>query len=407
MPAQRMTREIVEAALAAVAKHGTVSKAARALGVARQTLQNQVHSADRFNVPAPPRAEPTPEERRDAEFWKRRFTEASKELAETRHTLKAVAGLAGERVSFPDWALPPKGKVQNAVGLLQLSDLHGGEVVRPEEINGYNSYDIATFRRRIRRCVAGAIELLPRWAADCRLQGVVVAVNGDLVSGDIHEELARTNELTSIEQVMVVAEEVGGAILKLRDAFGVVHAVFTPGNHGRTTHKTHAKRTAALNYDTLIGKMLKDRLAGEPGITIEVSPGRDAVYPILGWTVFQSHGDALGTGGGKGFAGPMLPIVRGARAVEHQAALARQHYDIILTAHYHTSGNPGLGRLANGSMVGYSEFAHSIRASVEPPKQWLALVTERWGLRERVDLMLEDPLRPEKPRRRVPAGSGA
>lgn len=416
MPQPKLSREKAQEAMDALRKaDGNMLGAARALGIAQGTIQNRIRTAETVygmerpkrpdKPPAPSTAAPllSPEERRDADFWRRRYQEASKDLEETRHALREVAGLAGRKVTIPQWALPRPGKPQAAVGLLHLSDLHVGEVVRPEEVNGVNAYDIDTFRRRMRRCITAAIDLLPRWASDCQLQGIVVAVNGDLVSGSIHDELAQTNELTSLEQVMVVVEEVGAALVKLRDTFGSVHAVFTPGNHGRVTHKTHAKRTAALNYDCLIGSMSQRALAGESGITVHVAPGSDAVYPVLGWTVFQSHGDAIGTGGGKGFAGPILPIARGARAVEYQASLVRQYYDIILTAHYHTSANPGGGRLANVSMVGYSEFAHRIRAAVEPPKQWLALITERWPLRERVDLMLEDPPRAEKPRIRIAA----
>lgn len=40
----------------------------------------------------------------------------------------------------------------------------------------------------------------------------------------------------------------------------------------------------------------------------------------------------------------------------------------------------------------------------EPPQQWLALVHERWGLRERVPIVLEDPKTATRPRIRVPAG---
>ena len=59
--------------------------------------------------------------------------------------------------------------------------------------------------------------------------------------------------------------------------------------------------------------------------------------------------------------------------------------------------------LANGSMVGYSEYAVRIRGVPELPMQWLALITEKWGLRERMPVVLEDPSVPERPRIRVPA----
>jgi hypothetical protein len=231
----------------------------------------------------------------------------------------------------------------------------------------------------------------------------VVALNGDLVSGDIHDELRRTNALTAHEQIYLATDELAAGLLKLAEAFGSLLVVVTPGNHGRTTEKTHAKRTAALSYDTLIGEQLRRHFDHDPRISFIIAQGADAVYPVMGWTVFQSHGDALGSGGGKGFAGPVLPIIRGAKAVDWQAALQRQHYDIKLTAHYHTSANPGGGVLANGSVVGYNEYANRIRAGVEVPQQWLALITERWGLRERLEIKLEDPEPPAKPRYRGPA----
>ena len=68
-------------------------------------------------------------------------------------------------------------------------------------------------------------------------------------------------------------------------------------------------------------------------------------------------------------------------------ARRQELYDIVLTAHYHTSGNPGK-TLANGSVIGFNEFAQSILAAPEPPQQWLALVSEKWCLRERAEIRL-------------------
>jgi hypothetical protein len=235
---------------------------------------------------------------------------------------------------------------------------------------------------------------------------VVVAVNGDLVSGDIHDELRRTNALTAHEQAYLAADELAGGLRVLADRFGAVLCVVTPGNHGRTTEKTHAKRVGALSYDMLVGEMVRRAFEGDDRVTVRLSTGPEMVYPVLKWNVHQSHGDSLGSGGGKGFAGPVLPILRGTKAVEWQAYLVRRAYDIILTAHYHTSANPGGGKLANGSVVGYGEFSNRIRAGFEVPQQWLALVHEKWGLRERCEIKLEDPEPPPMPRVCVPAGIG-
>jgi hypothetical protein len=357
---------------------------------------------------APIAAADTPEYRReikDARFWQGRAKELQNRLADIEHTLAEVTGILSRPAAPPAWVLPDSAARRSSVaGLLHLSDLHVGEVVRPDEIGGLNEYNPDVFVRRIRRAFAATTEILPRWSADGKLVGICVAVNGDLVSGDIHDELRRTNALTAHEQVYLVVDELCAGFAHLADAFGQVMAVFTPGNHGRTTEKTHAKRVSGLSYDTLIGEQVRRHFADDKRVSVVVAAGPDAVYPILGWTVFQSHGDALGSGGGKGFAGPVLPIIRGTKSVEWQAARVRRHYDIILTAHYHTSANPGGGVLANGSVVGYGEFANRIRAGVEVPQQWLALIHGRWCLRERAEIKLEDPEIPELPRVRVPVG---
>lgn len=343
-----------------------------------------------------------PAEVHDAAFWRRKAITEGRRADDADNIARELAGMMRRVAAPPDWTLPQPGSPGRAAGLIHLSDLHAGEVVRGEEIGGLNDYDPEVFRRRFRRMIAASIDILPRWAADTRLEGVVVALNGDLISGDIHDELRRTNALTAHQQVELVTDEAAGAIAKLRDAFGQVMVTVTPGNHGRTTEKTHAKRTALLSYDTMIGNMLARHFAGDARVVVQIASGADIVFPLFGWTILQTHGDAMGTGGGQGFAGPNLPIVRGGNKVKLAGFAAGEHYDIILTAHYHTSSNPGR-ILANGSIVGYSEYSLRIRGEPEPPQQWLGLIHERWGLRERLPVALEDPTRPERPRVRVPA----
>jgi len=346
---------------------------------------------------------PSPIEIRDAAFWRRKAATLEKQAADSDHILREMSGMFARPLNIPDWALPVPGRTRRAVGLLHLSDLHVGEVVRAEETGGINAYSPEIFQRRFRRMIAASINILPRWSADCDLQGVVVALNGDLISGDIHDELRRTNALTAHEQVALATDEIAAGILQIADRFGQVLVTVTPGNHGRSTEKTHAKRMAALSYDTMVGNILTRQFANDSRITINLSSGPDILFSIFGWSILQTHGDSMGTGGGQGFAGPELPIVRGGKKVKLAGFAAGERYDIILTAHYHTSSNPGTV-LANGSMVGYSEYAVRIRGVPEPPMQWLALIHEKWGLRERVPVVLEDPHQPERPRVRVPAG---
>lgn len=344
-----------------------------------------------------------PREIRDAAFWQRKAKELQRGKDYAEHALRQIAGMAQRDTVVPEWSLPIPGAAKRAIGLIHLSDLHVGEVVRPEEIGGINAYDPDVFVRRFRRMIAAAIEILPRWSADSQLQGVVVAVNGDLVSGAIHQELAETNALTSHEQVALATDELIGGITKLADRFEHLLVTVTPGNHGRTTHKPTAKRIGALSYDTLIGTNIQRHFEADDRITVNVASGADLVFPIFRWVVLQTHGDNMGTGGGMGFGGPNFPIVRGGNKIKLAGFAVGEHYDLILSGHYHVTSNPGR-ILANGSVIGANEFsATRLRAEPETPQQWLGLIHERWGLRERLPVMLEDPTPPERPRLRVPA----
>lgn len=387
-----------------------VTVAAERLGISHSAMKHSLTKLRQAGIsthaepPPKPAAAPAPDrlDRLDAAFWRRKCTETERLLAEREAELRAVTGLLDRPVEPPDWTLPAKGLGGRAVGLLHVSDTHVGEVVNAEEVNGVNAYSPDVFVARIRQLFAATCEILPRWTADCAFQGVVVAVNGDLVSGDIHDELRRTNALTALEQVYLCADELSAGVERLRSRFGAVWVTFTPGNHGRTTEKTHAKRTSALSYDMLVGELVRRHFEGT-NVVVTLAVGRDLEFPLLGQNVLQTHGDALGAGGGKGFAGPVLPIARGGRNVDLQAYAVEHRHHVKLTAHYHTSANPGRGHFANGSVVGYNEFARSIRAVVEPPQQWLLTVHERWGVRERCEVRLDEPVR-EKVRVRVPAG---
>jgi hypothetical protein len=173
-----------------------------------------------------------------------------------------------------------------------------------------------------------------------------------------------------------------------------------PGNHGRTTKKPTAKKYGALSYDIFIAKAVADHFKGDPRVSFEIADGPDVVTVIYRYPVLLTHGDKTGTGGGMGFAGPVLPIIRGGHKLRLQYGQTGQTPTLILQGHYHTSANPP-GVLANGSLVGLNEYGFGIRGSWETPRQWVAMMRERWGLSERLDVQLEKPPLPEKPRVRA------
>ncbi len=392
--------------LAAVERCGSISAAAVEYGVARQTMQDRIRVAKTKlgKQPASKPSEPSRGEIRDTAFWRKKHSASEKELADLEHLVAELSGVRGLPFTIPDWILDTRTgrRGKSVIGAL-VSDIHMGEVISAEEILGINAFNPEICRQRLRRYFAAVCTIGQRWASDTDCEGVLLALAGDLISGDIHDELKMTNALTSHEQCLAVAEECVAGIRHLRDTYGRVHVVGVPGNHGRTTHKPTAKLYARLSYDSLIVSMIAQRFDGDERVTFQQSDAKDQITPVFGRTVFTTHGDKIGTKGGMGFAGPMLPIVRGSKKIDAQQAGIGRKPDLIQFGHYHTTGNPG-HVLANGSIPGYSEYADDLRAVVEPPQQWTYLLHSKWWLRERMPIQLEDPLSPPKPSVRVPAG---
>lgn len=406
MSPPKLTREMCQAAVDALAKHGNQAAAARAMGLSRSAFQHRLAEAGSPARDPDVVVEPlTSRERFDAAFWRKKATDAQRKADEAEHVAEQLAGLRGVEWSVPDWimAAGDGDKGRSVIGCL-VSDMHMGEVIDAAEMDGVNAFNPDICRGRMKRYFEAACVVGKRWAADTHCEGALLALGGDQVSGSIHDELAMTNALTSPEQVVAAVEVLAAGIIKLRLTYNRVHVVSVPGNHSRTTHKSTAKLYSRLSYDTMIAAMLAERFRGDKHITFQYGPARDQIVPVFGRTVFLTHGDAMGTGGGQGFAGPMLPIIRGTKKVEAQQARFGRRPDLILHGHFHSSGNAG-SVLSNGALPGNSEYGSVIRASPEPPRQWLFLLHSRWWLRERADIMLSDPEPVEKPRVRVPAWS--
>lgn len=410
---QRRYRAIVAAVEAGCALPGEIANgrgsamrtAASALKMAKGTIDswwsNNSHRFPPFSPTICDEADPiapreTRTETRDAAFWKTRCASLSKDLDAAERMAEELAGLHHISPRQINWALPEPGrKGKSVVGLL-LSDMHMGEVIDTDEVSGINTFNPDICRARVRRFFTAACHVGSRLVSDTECKGALLALGGDMISGDIHEELRMTNALTSHEQCEAAIEEISAGIRVLLEAFGRVHVVSVPGNHSRVTHKPTAKLYSRASYDTHIAKMVAKEFVSDDRAQFQFGSDKDQVVNVFGFEHFITHGDKIGTKGGMGFAGPLLPILRGTKKIEAQQASIGRKPDYIWHGHYHTTANAG-NVLSNGSVPGYSEYASDLRASVEPPQQWLAILHSHWGMRERVPIQLEDPQR-VKPR---------
>lgn len=300
------------------------------------------------------------------------------------------------RVEPAEWlAVPAIKSVLSLTPVLFTSDFQCGEVVRPDEIDGINEYNQDIFCQRYQTMIEKTIMLATENTGATEFPGLIYLRGGDAISGEIHAELAETNDLSAVPAARLVFQQEREGIRRLRDRFGRVRVISLPGNHGRTTFKPHAKGYTERNFELLISWWLAESFQDEPNITFWTPKSADALFDVEGWNGLLSHGDRMGSRGGQGFIGPAATIARGHQKLFQNWTATGSRVDFILTGHLHTSLKLERG-YANGSLAGYGEYARDLRALPDAAKQWLFFFHRETMVSHQFELLLSP-----KPRRFV------
>lgn len=309
--------------------------------------------------------------------------------------LKEVLGtlaLGVDTLKAPTWLSAPLQKGSSpGVPTLFLSDLHHGEVVVASQIGGVNRYNLTIARDRMEYTVRTAIHLLQILDRDMDYPGIVVPLGGDMISGNIHDELVATNEVNIMPALMDLFENLISALTLLADTFGNVFLPCVSGNHGRNTKKTWSKDRNATSFDWLLYQMLARHFKDDKRLQFYIPDGSDALYRIFNLRYLLTHGDQFKAG--DSIIGPIGPLFRG-----NQKKLARnqavdQAYDVMMCGHWHQYIH--VERLiVNGSMKGYDEYAAQGNFGFEPPRQALFLTHPRYGITYRMPVLCEPPRKP-------------
>ena len=392
MAQARIPKELAQQAVDAVAHHGNQSAAARALGVPLPTFSHRYHAAVRDGFKAGRGVEdansPAILKQQIARLV-RDLAAATAESADAKTIKRAIIGLkdAVAQQEPPDWMLKARGQ-SSAPGVptLFLSDLHWGEVVKPSQIMNKNSYSLAIAHERMRHCVESAVHLLTILSPKRDYPGIVVPLGGDMVSGNIHEELQATNEINTMPTVVDLHGVLAKVITHLADTFGHVFLPCVTGNHGRDTHKVWAKDRHHTSFDWLLYMFLAKHFEADKRVRFYIPDGPDALYKIYDHRYLLTHGDQFR--GGDGMIGALGPIIRGDHKKRSRNAQVGLDYDTMICGHWHQYMQ--LNRLiVNGSLKGYDEYAFSGNFPFEPPQQALWLTHPKYRITYRMPVYVD------------------
>src|SRR5690606_24081763 len=103
----------------------------------------------------------------------RRF---ERELAQAEHLIEQLGGIRDVPVDPPRWLADVSHgtKGRSVIGAL-VADVHYGEVIDPEEINGVNAFNPEICKRRMQRYFEAVCGVGQRWASDTQCEGLLLA----------------------------------------------------------------------------------------------------------------------------------------------------------------------------------------------------------------------------------------
>lgn len=308
----------------------------------------------------------------DSRRWKSLYDAAKQEVAEAQE--REAAWLQTTKHVAPIRIKPTKRKEgHEAAAVFVASDWHVEENVDPATISGLNEYNPDIAQQRVRATFENALTLINKERSLARIDHMVLAPLGDMITGFIHEELQETNWLHPVEALLLAKSLLAGGIEFLLEhgRFKTLSVICSYGNHGRTTKRKRVSNGAKTSYEWMMFRDLADQYSQDGRVAFQVSEGGIQYSEIMGTRIRWLHGDQIRYQGGVG--GLTIPLYK---AIAKWDTSHSTDYTVL--GHWHQLGYYRRA-CVNGSVIGYNAYAEEIKAEYEPPQQALFLVGANHG----------------------------
>lgn len=263
------------------------------------------------------------------------------------------------------------------IPVAHITDVHMGAVQHPDEIEQFNEFNPDICDKRSMGFIKAFIDWAQLHRTVYNIKNCNVISTGDLISGDIHEELRVTNAFPAPEQVVRAAQLMSRQIALLAPYFEKVTVDFlTEDNHSRLTKKPQAKEAGVNSYGYLVAKLVEAYVAKHDNVVFNIHAMNEKVITISTRNYLIMHGHNI-----KAWMGiPWYGIERKTA----REAMARQSiimddvlrakdigFNKIIHGHFHTSFNSQLYS-CGGSVSGTDAYDHGAGRHAEPAQSaWM------------------------------------
>lgn len=308
-------------------------------------------------------------QRDEAKISKRREAQLIEEVKRLRKELEAAQAVAPTTTT-----IIPIGKHKRsemaATAVVLASDWHAEEEVLPDTINGLNEFNLQIFDERANRFFQNTAKLIHEKQKALTVETLVMALLGDFISGNIHDENLETGLLAPIQASMMVESKIAAGInLLLKDTDVRLVIPCHAGNHPRLTKKTRFATEVGNALEYWMYHHLAGLFKGNPRVEFRISNGYHSYLNIGEFRIRFHHGHRIRYWGGVG--GLTIPVNKAIAEWDKSRPA-----DLDCFGHFHQFLWPGKF-FCNGSLIGYNAFALGNKCAFEKPKQAFFLVNHQ------------------------------
>jgi hypothetical protein len=377
-------KEKLQQAIDNVNKFGSITEAAKTLGIPRKTLSGRYNKAldlgyvadvpiiDAENeVAIESKIKKINQENREL---KNKYNGVLKLLDAQKNQNSIIEEFSSINFEKYDKILVKKDTSKSeSSAVILCSDLHYEDIIDPKKVDNLNEYNPEIASRRFYKLFQNALNLVEINRHGTNIKQCILFLGGDFINGYIHEEMIENNAMSPIEACIDVFKLFISAIDFLIEN-GKFEKIIVPcsiGNHGRNTQKMRISTAAENSYEYLLYSFLANHYEKSGIVEFKLSKGYHNYLDVYGYLLRFHHGQAVRYQGGVN--GVSVPVNK-AIAQWNQARTA--YLDII--AHWHSLMS-SKQFIINGSIVGYSPYSISIKATFEKPQQFMFLMHSKYG----------------------------
>ena len=270
-----------------------------------------------------------------------------------------------------------------------LSDTHIGEFIDLQQMAGLNAYDFDIFNNRLYGWANQLVTLIELRRSAVPIPELVIPMLGDMISGDIHEELSNTNLTNCMMQMIRGANLIAQALMFIAPHFETIRVPCVVGNHGRMTRKPPMK-DKYMDWDYLMYQWIAALVQKQPNIEFHIPKSFLTVFPVCNRNILAMHGDAVS---GAGSLASITKVLTNLRSVLHfKKGLENEtgevpdtipaHFDSVMIGHFHRVDELDIGTGSAhicGCMKGADEFAMTRLQAVTKPQQIVTYWHPKYG----------------------------